>query len=115
MSQDSTGAKYYTSDELNLTEVIPGASMWAITLDQTQLTYFEVKPQSHFKMHQHLSEQITYVLEGTLYFEVGGEQFEVKAGEAIAIPSNVPHAVYTESEPVKAVDAWSPVNEKYKE
>ena len=110
---DLQQARYFPSDALSLTEVIPGASMWAVSLKNTQLTYFEVEAQSHFEMHQHPSEQITMVLEGTLYFDLGNEIFPVKPGEVIAIPSNVPHAVFTETEAVKAIDAWSPVMEKY--
>lgn len=34
----------------------------------------------------------------------------LKAGEVIA---NVPHAVYTAQMRVKAIDAWSPVMERY--
>lgn len=38
----------------------------------------------------------------------------VGAGEVTAIPSSVPHAIFTKDTPVKAVDAWSPVMETYK-
>ena len=55
------------------------------------------------------------VLEGVLYFEQGGKVIGVKAGEAIAIPAHVPHAVFTKETAVKAVDAWSPVMAKYKQ
>lgn len=77
------------------------------------LTYFEVQPHSRFESHRHESEQITMVLEGALFFETNGKVIEVKAGEVIAIPSNIPHAVFTKDAAVKAVDAWSPVREKY--
>jgi quercetin dioxygenase-like cupin family protein len=38
----------------------------------------------------------------------------VKKGEIIAIPSNIPHAAFTTESTVKAVDAWSPIMEKYR-
>jgi quercetin dioxygenase-like cupin family protein len=53
------------------------------------------------------------VMEGTLYLEQDDKVIAVKAGEAIAIPSNAPHAVFTRDAAVKAVDAWSPVMAKY--
>ena len=108
-------AAYYPASDLNLTEVLPGASMWAVSLDNTQLTYFEVEPNNRFEMHQHESEQITMVLEGTLYFDVGDEVHGVGPGDVIAIPSDEPHAVYTKDEYVRAIDAWSPVMVRYKE
>jgi quercetin dioxygenase-like cupin family protein len=78
------------------------------------LTYFEVQPDSFFESHSHESEQITLVLEGELFFEVNERIIGVKSGEVIAIPSNLPHAVFTRDASVKAVDAWSPIMEKYK-
>ena len=54
------------------------------------------------------------VLEGALYFEVDTRVVCVGKGEVIAIPSMVPHAVFTRDQVVKAVYAWSPVMEGYK-
>jgi quercetin dioxygenase-like cupin family protein len=106
--------RHYTKENLKLTEDVPGARQWAVSLDQTMLTYFEVDPDCHFESHSHQSEQITMVLEGVLYFEQDDRVVAVKAGEAIAVPSNAPHAVFTRETAVKAVDAWSPVMAKYK-
>ena len=106
-------AKHYKREELQLRADVPGAEMWAVALEKTQLTYFEVKPNSRFEKHSHESEQITMVLSGELIFEVNEKNVRVGEGEVIAIPANVPHAVFTKELPVKAVDAWSPIMEKY--
>lgn len=82
-------------------------------LEKTMLTYFEVQSNSRFERHSHESEQITLVLEGKLFFDVAERTVCVKEGEVIAIPSGVPHAVVTQDRSVKAIDAWSPVMEKY--
>jgi quercetin dioxygenase-like cupin family protein len=79
------------------------------------LTYFEVDPHSRFERHNHESEQITMVLKGELYFEMDERVVRVSEGEVIAIPSNVPHAVFTKELSVEAVDAWSPLMGKYDE
>ena len=102
-----------TRETLRLRPDVPGARMWAVSLERTMLTYFEVDPNCRFESHSHESEQITMVLTGELFFEARGRVHRVRAGEAIAIPSAVPHAVWTESQPVTAVDAWSPVMTKY--
>jgi len=106
--------QYYSKEDLKLINDVPGARQWAVSLDQTMLTYFEVDPNCRFESHTHESEQITMVIEGVLYFEQGNNVIGVKAGEAIAIPSNAPHAVFTMESAVKAVDAWSPVMDKYR-
>jgi quercetin dioxygenase-like cupin family protein len=101
---------YYGTDMLGLRPDPTGARFWEVSLGNTQLTYFEVPPRRHFNAHRHASEQITWVLEGTLFFELEGGPLRVAAGEAIAIPSNVPHGVFTDDAGAKAIDAWSPVN-----
>jgi len=105
---------YYPKDILKLQEDVKGAKMWAVSLDKTMLTYFEVSPNCSFENHSHESEQITFVLDGELFFDIKGKVHSVKEGETISIPSNVPHSVFTTNESVKAVDAWSPVMSKYK-
>ena len=107
-------ARYYPKEVLRLQPDVPGTKMWGIALEKAMLTYFEAEPSCRFERHSHESEQITMVLEGSLFFELeDGKIVEVNAGEVIAIPSNVPHAVYTGKKKTKAVDAWSPVMQKY--
>jgi quercetin dioxygenase-like cupin family protein len=105
---------HYPKDKLVLRQDVPGAKMWAVALEQSMLTYFEVEPNSRFDLHKHKSEQITLVLEGILYFETQERTVAVRAGEVIAVPSSMEHAVYTKNDAVRAVDAWSPIREDYK-
>ena len=115
MVRDISGEVIHAStDLLRLRPNVPGARMWAVSLRHTMLTYFEVEPCSRFETHSHESEQITMVLSGELFFEVDGVVHCIKPGEVIAIPSSVPHAVWTEKFAVTAIDAWSPVMRKYK-
>jgi quercetin dioxygenase-like cupin family protein len=112
-SESAEQPRHYPREILRLRPDVPGAKMWAVALEKTMLTYFEIEPHSHFARHSHSSEQITMVLEGSVFFEVGETTHVVEQGEVIAIPSNIPHAVYTKEEGAKAVDAWSPAMEKY--
>jgi quercetin dioxygenase-like cupin family protein len=105
--------RYFRCDSLPLSDDETGARFWSVSLSRTQLTYFEVEPNCRFDGHSHPSEQITLVLEGELFFETEFGTTRVGAGEVMAIPANVRHAVYTEAKEAKAVDAWSPVNKKY--
>lgn len=112
--QTGDKAIYYPQEILHLKQDVPGAQMWGVALDKTLLTYFEVEPNCRFERHTHESEQITMVLEGKLFFELDNETFCVKQGEVIAIPSNIPHTVFTEEGFCKAIDAWSPVMPQYR-
>ncbi|MHC4241660.1 MAG: cupin domain-containing protein, partial [Planctomycetota bacterium] len=111
-----TGNKvqYFPQGTLKLQSDVPGSKMWSVALEKAMLTYFEVQPNCRHEKHNHESEQITFVLEGELFFELQEGTICVKKGEVIAIPSDIPHAVFTTESTVKAVDVWSPVMEKYK-
>lgn len=106
-------AMYFPREALTLTPDVPGASAWGVALDKTLLTFFEVEPHCQFDWHRHESEQITLVLEGELWFELDSATHCVGRGEVIAIPSNVPHAVFTRDHGATAIDAWSPVLSQY--
>jgi len=106
-------ARYFPSESLPLRPDVEGARLWAVALSKTMLTYFEVDPHARFERHSHEAEQITMVLEGELFFELDDRLVRVVAGEVIAVPSLVPHAVYAKDSAVRAIDAWSPVPEKY--
>jgi amino-acid N-acetyltransferase len=66
-------AIHASTDLLRLKPDVPGAKMWAVSLQNTMLTYFEVQPHSRFESHSHESEQITMVLTGELFFELNGK------------------------------------------
>lgn len=99
---------------LPLRQDVAGAKLWAVGLDRTMLTYFEVEPNTRFEMHAHEAEQITTVVDGELFFEIEDRVLRVGAGEAIAIPSLIPHAVYTADMKAVAFDAWSPPPARYR-
>ncbi|MBI5827605.1 MAG: cupin domain-containing protein [Deltaproteobacteria bacterium] len=105
--------RVYSRDELALRPAVEGAKMWAIGLDRSMLTYFELEPDTTFPDHSHESEQITLVLEGELTFVFDGKSVTLKAGDAVAIPSNKIHSAHTGKRPCRAVDAWSPVRREF--
>lgn len=100
--------RYYPASALRLHPDVPGARYFAVALERSMLSYFEVAPNSVFAEHRHPSEQITMVLSGELLFRVGDDEILVGPGEVIALPADVPHTVSSLDLPVTAVDAWSP-------
>ena len=42
--------------------------------------------------HTHPGEEIIYVLEGTLEYEIGGHSVTVKAGDVLFVPAGTPHS-----------------------
>ncbi|MEQ1676993.1 MAG: arsenic resistance N-acetyltransferase ArsN2, partial [Chitinophagaceae bacterium] len=77
-------ARYYYSNEQALRlDKETGSSFWSINGENLQFTLFEVPPNTHFSVHKHDSEQITYVLEGELFFEIEKDISKLSAGDSI--------------------------------
>src|SRR5208337_3994256 len=62
--------------------------------------------------HHHESEQITYILEGALKFEIGGREIVVGRGQVLRIPSNMPHRAVA-LEDTLDLDIFSPIREDW--
>lgn len=107
-------AQFHSKKALMPRQIMEGARMWSVALEKTMFTYFEIDPDICFDLHSHENEQITMVLEGELYFKQKNKIICVKKGEVIAIPANTPHEAFTKNNSAVAVDAWSPVMEKYR-
>jgi quercetin dioxygenase-like cupin family protein len=62
--------------------------------------------------HHHESEQITYILEGALKFEIEGKEIIVGKGQVLRIPSFVPHRAVA-LEDTLDLDIFSPIREDW--
>ena len=51
----------------------------------------EILPGKTAPLHKHPGEEIIYVLEGTLEYEIGGKLSRVQAGDVLFVPAGVPH------------------------
>jgi quercetin dioxygenase-like cupin family protein len=67
-----------------------------------------LKKEAVVPLHHHESEQITYILEGALKFELQGREVVVRKGEFLVIPSNVPHRAVA-LEDTLDLDVFSPI------
>ena len=79
-----------------------------ITGEKAMLAQVFLKKGAVVPEHQHESEQITYIVEGALKFELEGKEVIVRAGEVLHIPSNVPHRAVA-LEDTLDVDIFSPI------
>lgn len=77
------------------------------------LGYVEIKAGSVLGLHQHIHEQITYIIEGRLDMVIGGKPCSLTEGMYYVIPSNTPHSAVAITD-CKVIDAFSPVREDYR-
>jgi quercetin dioxygenase-like cupin family protein len=79
-----------------------------VTGDKAMVAQVFLKKDAVVPEHHHESEQITYILEGALKFEIEGKEIVVRKGEVLAIPSNVPHRAVA-LEDTLDLDIFSPI------
>ncbi len=78
-----------------------------LTIARLNLMKYAVVPE-----HSHVHEQVTMVERGALKFVIEGKEQIVRAGEALAIPPNVPHLVEALEDTV-VVDVFSPARDDW--
>lgn len=94
-------------------ELVPGITGYYAHGKSLTLGYAELKAGSIIPMHQHVHEQITYIMEGQLEMVIEGVPCTLTSGMYQVIPSNTPHSAVAKADS-KVIDVFSPVREDYK-
>ena len=94
-------------------ELVTGITGYYAHGERMSFGYVELKAGSSVPMHQHIHEQITYIIEGELDMVIGGQPCLLTAGMFHVIPSGTPHSAIAKTD-CKIIDAFSPVREDYK-
>jgi quercetin dioxygenase-like cupin family protein len=95
-------------------ELVEGITGYYAHGDSMTLGYVELKTGSSVPMHQHIQEQITYIIEGELDMMIGGKACLLSSGMYYVIPANTPHSAIAKTD-CKVIDAFCPVREDYKQ
>lgn len=91
----------------------PGITGHYVHGEKSTLGLVILKEGSSVPPHQHLQEQITYILEGRLQMVIDGKDCLLEQGMYHVIPSNVVHSAVALTD-CQLVDVFSPVREDYK-
>lgn len=100
--------KLHTWESVPLETMSELISRKVITGEKAMIGQIFLKKGAVVPEHHHESEQITYIVEGALKFELEGREVTVRAGEVLHIPSNVPHRAVA-LEDTLDVDIFSPI------
>ena len=104
--------KIHSWKDMSWEEVTDGISRKIITGVNEMIAHVHLKKDALVPEHSHVSEQISYILEGSLRFWVGGEELVVRAGEVLVIPPNVPHKALALEDTID-VDIFSPIRQDW--
>ena len=106
----SDRAEHHRWDDLPREELNPLLSRRLVTGGDLMIAHVYLRKGCVVPLHAHENEQLTYILEGWLRFRLGegGEQVvDVKAGEVLCIPRNLPHEAEA-MEDTLDVDVFNP-------
>lgn len=107
-ARDAGEGTWLTWETQEPLEAVPGLRFQPVVGDALMANFVSFDPHSEAPLHWHAEEQISFVLEGELEFEVAGETRLLKRGDAVVIPPNVPHAARTHAGPCLEVDVFHP-------
>ena len=88
-------ATHYRWEDLPREELNPLIGRRYITGDSMMIAHIYLAKGAIVPKHEHVNEQITYVIEGRMRFSLGDdgtELVEVGAGEVLQIPAHLPHS-----------------------
>lgn len=94
-------------------EIVPGLYGRFVHGEKMTLSFVDIEQGAQLPEHSHPHEQITYILEGELEMNIGGEKMLLTPGMVHVIPGNTPHSAYAHT-PCRVLDAFSPVREDYR-
>ena len=75
--------------------------------------YVTIKAGSILPAHDHIHEQITFVVEGELEMTIGDETFTLTKGTAHVISSRTRHSAIAKKDCI-VIDVFSPVRDDYR-
>lgn len=103
-------AGLYRWDDLGWEELSPRLFRRMVSGERAMVTQILLKRGAAVPWHDHENEQFSYVLSGSLRFELKegkGRTIDVLAGEIIHIPSALPHRVEALEDSL-SIDIFSP-------
>jgi quercetin dioxygenase-like cupin family protein len=107
-TQSAAGGEIVTWTAIEPIEMVPGLNFQPVLGENLMVNFVSFAPHTEAPRHWHDEEQISFVIDGEMEFEVGEEKRTVRRGEAIVIPPNVPHAARTYDNTCLEVDVFHP-------
>ena len=90
--------------------VTPSMERKIVSGEKMMIARMKFKDGFRVPLHNHVNEQITQVISGTIRFWFGenkDQEMDLHAGELVVIPSNLPHEALMIGD-VEEIDSWAP-------
>ena len=83
--------KHLPLDTLEVEALNPLLGRQFVVGERMMLARIHLKKGCIIPQHSHPNEQLAYVVQGALKFQVEGREVVVRAGEVLCIPPDLPH------------------------
>jgi unsaturated pyranuronate lyase len=104
--------KHVSWDSVPIEQLNPLLQRHFIVGENVMIARVLLKKGSVVPRHSHHNEQLTYILEGALKFDIDGKEIVVRAGEVLCIPPNMPHEAEALEDTVD-LDIFNPPREDW--
>ena len=111
----TTSGRRVRWDDSQREQLMTGVQRRFLYGDKAMLAQIWIAKGTTVPKHVHPAEQLSYIVEGALRLRLGedlSEVHDVRAGEVLVIPSNVPHEA-TALEDTYDLDVFSPPREDW--
>ena len=106
--------KHIRWEELGLEDLNPLLQRQFVVGGEVMLARVLLRKGCVVPRHSHHNEQLTYILEGALKFDIDGREIVVRAGEVLCIPPNMPHEAVALEDTVD-LDVFNPPRQDWME
>lgn len=103
-----TEATFYDVGEISPLQMAPGLTFAPLLGTSLMLNVVRFEPHIAAPVHQHVEEQLIYVVEGELVVQIRDEERVLGPGMAVSIPSWVPHGARTVASTCIELDIFTP-------
>lgn len=109
-----TDGYFVTPGDVAQVEMIPGIHRRTMaTTDEAMLCEFFLEQDASVPEHNHMNDQVGYVVFGRLEMTIGNQVQVLKPGDSYAIPGGVKHSARALTA-VLAIDVFSPPRADYR-
>ncbi len=99
--------QHYDWAQVPSEQMNPNLSRRVIHTQNMTIARIHLKKGSSVSEHHHINEHVAFVVSGALKFLINGMPQEVRAGECLVIPPDVPHSVAV-LEDSDVIDTFAP-------
>ena len=108
----TSGVRKLSWSEVPKEQVTPTIVRQIVTGTQAMAGMITLQKGSYVPKHSHESEQLTYVLEGSLQLTIEGREIVVSAGEILVIPAWIEHEGIALEDTLE-LDIFSPIRKDW--